>query len=272
MILLFGCSWARNAWEHTNEESTYGYKHWRLPNTWVVNSPNWMNSFFTTDTVVNFARYANTNDWMIRDLYHATNTVSNFPDQMDFVVFQTDPLRIFAPRQDYNDYNIVWPNFLAWAEKKQFDWQNRSFDDLLETIYRDYYQNLVSFEGSSRYMNPDKEINLWLVGGVSRVHPCVSEFNLRVIVDSATGLFGFDEDCCLENRASLISFTKFWGDNLTDDTKKHALRKSWKHYDDLLYKKEQFWVDNTEWFAGRHTTEAAMSRIAKHIESAIGKH
>jgi hypothetical protein len=231
-----------------------------------------MNSFFTTDTVVNFARYANTNDWMIRDLYHATNTVSNFPDQMDFVVFQTDPLRIFAPRQDYNDYNIVWPNFLAWAEKKQFDWQNRSFDDLLETIYRDYYQNLVSFEGSSRYMNPDKEINLWLVGGVSRVHPCVSEFNLRVIVDSATGLFGFDEDCCLENRASLISFTKFWGDNLTDDTKKHALRKSWKHYDDLLYKKEQFWVDNTEWFAGRHTTEAAMSRIAKHIESAIGKH
>lgn len=269
MIILFGCSWARNAWEHTNVESTYGYKHWRLPDTWVINSPRWLNSFFTKDTVVNFARYANTTDWMIRDLYHATNTVSNFTDRMDFVVFQTDPLRIFAPRQDYNDYNIVWPNFQAWAEKKQFDWQNRSFDDLLETIYRDYYQNLVSFESSSRYMNPGKEINLWLVGGVSRVHPCVTDFNLNVIIDSVTGLFGFDEDCCLENRASLISLTKFWGDKLTDPAKKHAMRQTWKHYDDLLAKKEDFWVNNQDLFAGRHTTEKAMTQVAQYIESKI---
>lgn len=145
MIFLFGDSWARQSWEHSQERSTNGYQHWALPDTRVVNTEDWLNGFFTKAFVVNFARFGNTNEWINRDLFHCLNTTTNLPDHVDFVVFQTDPLRIFAPRQDYNDRAIVWPNFSAWCDQMQFDWQIKNLEDLLQVIYQDWYQNLTAF-------------------------------------------------------------------------------------------------------------------------------
>jgi hypothetical protein len=270
MILLFGDSWARQSWRHSQQNINNGYQHWSYPDTWVVNNQDdWINQYFQKTIVINFAEFGNTNEWILRDLYHRRNTMSNLPDRVDFVVFQTDPLRIFAPRQDYNDQDIVWPAFMQWCDQNQFDWKTSTFDDLLVEIYGDWYRRLQGFISTTRRLNQDKQINLWLLGGVSRLHDCVHNYHDQIIAPSVTELFGFDRDCCLENRASFASFSGFWQRNLRDHPQRSLLLQQWNHYDLLLQAKEKFWYDHSEYFAGRHLTSQAMGFLAEHIEKTI---
>lgn len=269
MILLFGDSWARQSWQHVSENRNNGYKHWSLPDTWVVNTDDWLNSYFNKHLVINLARFGNTTDWIIRDLFHALNTVTNLPDRVDFVVFQTDPLRIFAPRQDYTDQSIVWPNFVSWCDRKGFAWSTSTLDDLFERIYHDWYQDLVSFQYQAQSLNPDKQCRLWLVGGVSALHPSVNDFEHQTIVNSISGFFGLDQDCCLENRASLTNFVKFWTDSVTDPDHRYKIKQQWQYYETILQLKEQFWIQNPGLFAGRHLTSQAMRELATHLEHSI---
>lgn len=112
-------------------------------------------------------------------------------------------------------------------------------------------------------------MRLWLLGGVSALHPTVRQFRHNIIMHSVTGFFGFNNDCCLENRASLASLIKFWTDNLRDDNRRHSLRQEWVEFDNILSLKEAHWIQHPEYFAGRHLTSKAMSELAAHIEHTI---
>lgn len=270
MIILFGDSWARQSWRHSPHNINNGYRHWALADTWVINTDDWLNGFFRHSVTVNFARFGNTLDWIIRDLYHGLNTVSNLPERVDLVVFQTDPLRIFAPRQDYTDRSVVWPMFLRWCEHKQYDWRAGDLEHLLGEIYQGWYRDLNSFHHQARSANADSDIRLWLLGGVSRLHDCVSDFDHQIIMPSVSEHFGHDNDLCLENRSSLASFVDFWGSALDSSGQRHDLRQQWYHLDQQLAHKERFWIDHPTQFAGRHLTSDAMCQLAMYIEQVIG--
>ncbi len=195
--------------------------------------------------------------------------MSNWPPRVDFVVFQTDPLRIFAPRQDYTQKDIVWPNFMQWCETQQFDWQNQDLDDLLTHIYNQFYQGLKYFIAGKRKLNSHCEVRLWILGGVSKVdQSLLSRYQIPCILPSITEHFGLKEDSCLENRLSFISFVKFWTQELSP-SQAQKIKHQWDQHDATLQAKDKFWISRPDTFAGRHLTSAGLQSVAQAIQKTL---
>lgn len=270
MILLFGDSWARQSWSQSTENLNNGYKHWAFDNVWVNNNVNdWLNHYITGRTVINFAEYGNTNDWIIRDLYNRSDMMSNWPERVDFVVFQTDALRIFAPRQDYTQKDVVWPNFLQWCQKHQFDWQTQDLDDMLLRIHTDFYQGLRYFAEATKNLNSDCDVRVWILGGVSKVdQSLLQQHQIPCIMPSVTEHFGLQEDSCLENRLSFVSFVKFWISELPS-SQAQKIKHQWDRHDALLQAKDTFWTSRPDTFAGRHLTSAGLQSVANVIQKTL---
>lgn len=264
MIILFGDSWARQAYFHSLDPDPNGYQHWHHPQVTVALHENiWLHHFFEQNDSLNQANFGNTTELIIQDLFHFAN-IGRMSGPVTCVVFQTDPLRIFAPRMDYRDKSVVWPRFCEWAKHNQFDWHEQTLDDLVLQIYQQWYANLQNFEREFTQQGPDRSV--CLVGGVSKIHDCVQQTDLRVIVPSISEHFGLPQDLVFENRASLACLLDFWQQHVDSD---HVtrLKKQWWHYENLLIAKENFWIQHPQWFAGRHMTAQAMQTVARLIES-----
>lgn len=269
MILLFGDSWARQSWSQSRENLNNGYKHWAYDDVWVNNNvDDWLNRYITDRTVINFAEYGNTNDWIIRDLYNRRDTISNWPQRVDFVVFQTDVLRIFAPRQDYTQKDIVWPNFLQWCQEHQFDWRTRDLDDLLSCLHIGFYEKLQYFAKATK-SNSSCDTRFWILGGVSKVdQSLLPRYQIPCIMPSITEHFGFQHDSCLENRLSLISFVKFWTSELPGP-QAQKIKHQWDYHDSILKAKDNFWTSRPDIFAGRHLTSLGIQSVAQAIQRTL---
>lgn len=283
MILLFGDSWARHACQHRDnkdsqllttslfgvniEQAVKGYRHWDLPDVFVEFLTNdWFNQYFKQHQVINFAEFGNTNDWILRDMYERLPRTSNFPSQIDVVVYQTDPMRIFAPRSDYTDKNIVWPNFVAWAEKNSFDYQQRSLEHLIHVIFTTFYERLegIKFHAAEHF---GINLKLHLVGGVNAVYrPALAHRDISVCIPSVTEHFGYKDDTVFENHLALHRLIGFWGESVGSACR-HSLLKEWNHYDQEILRKAAFWTQTPEFFAGRHLTSTGMQYLATHIEN-----
>lgn len=270
MILLFGDSWARQSWSQSRENLNNGYKHWAYDNVWVNNNvDDWLNHYFTGRTVINFAEYGNTNNGIIKDLHSRSDMMSNWPERVDFVVFQTDPLRIFAPRQDYTQKDIVWPNFMQWCQEQQFDWQSQGLDELLVHIYNQFYQKLNFFAESTQKFHEHCDVRLWVLGGVSKVdQSMLIKYRIPCIMPSITEHFGLQEDSCLENRLSFISFMNFWMSELPD-SQAQKIKHQWQQHDTVLEAKDTFWTSRPDIFAGRHLTSAGLQSVAQAIQKTL---
>ena len=266
MILLFGDSWARQSWQHIETEDCQGYRHWRWPNICCQNNiDDWFNDYFTAP-IINFAEGGNTTDGILQDLYQRIGRLSNL-NNVNIVVYQTDPLRIFAPWQDYTQRDIVWPKFQEWCALKNFDLYNSTVSDLVHAIYDDWYGRLAHFHQWNRSRGASHNVRMWLVGGVVGVHPVVSRHQVQVLIPSVAEFFGLDKDCCFENRLSLNSLVKFWRDHHHDPDR---LKQDYLAIDTMLIEKEHFWVSNTDIFAGRHLTAKAFGALATHIQQRLG--
>ena len=267
MIILFGDSWARQAYYHSNESDAQGYDHWYHKGITVALDTNtWLNHFFEHSSSLNQANFGNTTELIIQDLCHFKN-IARIQQPLTYVIFQTDPLRIFAPRMDYTDYDTVWPRLQTWAQANDFDLDNKGISHLVEKIYTDWYASLVGFERQEQQQQ-HPATRLFLVGGVSRVHSSASQSGIKIIMPSVTEYFGFDQDLVFENRASLACLVDFWCRHVPD-SQKQRLKQEWLHYEDLLLAKEKFWIHNPQWFAGRHMTAKAMQQVAGKIESVV---
>lgn len=267
MILLFGDSWARQSWQHVDSVTAMGYQHWHWPDTWVENNVNdWFNNYFTTPCI-NFAEFGNTNDWIIDNLRQRL-PMATLSGTVDLVVYQTDPLRIFAPRMDYTDMSIVWPRFMAWCQQHDFDWQQGTVTDLIDRIFRQWYRQLTVF---TRWPHPAHLIcqyRLWLVGGVGKLHPTVEHFGVSVLIPSVCEHFGLEQDTQFENRSSLKSFVDHWQQQISG-AERQRLLDDYLAIDDILKAKERFWLNRPEYFAGRHLTARSFAELAEHIESRL---
>lgn len=270
MILLFGDSWARQSWSQSKENLNNGYKHWAHDDVWVNNNVNdWLNHYIQGRTVVNFAEYGNTNDWIIRDLHNRSDMISNWPQRVDFVVFQTDALRIFAPRQDYTQKDIVWPNFVQWCQAQQFDWQNQGLDELLDHVYNKFYEQLKYFAQTVKNLNSHCDVRVWILGGVSKVNQSLlGQYQIPCIMPSITEHFGFQKDSCLENRLSFIKFVEFWTSELSG-TQAQQIKHQWDQHDAALQAKDNFWISRPDIFAGRHLTSAGLQSVAQAIQKTL---
>lgn len=285
MIFIFGDSWARHSAVHVSDEdknlqtssiagipvkniSRYGYRHWAFPDIFVeFNTNDWFNSHFKKNSVINFGEGGNTNTWIIENLHTKIAGVSNIAEPITVIVYQTDPLRIFAPRKDYTDQSVVWPAFAEWCNSNQFDYHTNSLTDLIDKIFNDFYTQLVGFKehATSEY---NLDIDLQLVGGVSAVHPVCKQHNIPVLINSVSEFFGYNNDGVMENQGALHRFIGFWCKQVSPE-QRHRLLADWNHYDSAVAKKEKFWSQNPEHFAGRHLTSTAMAKLAKYIESKI---
>jgi hypothetical protein len=267
MIILFGDSWARQAYYHSHDADPQGYAHWHHKDVTVaLHTDTWLNHFIETSSSLNQANPGNTTELIIQDLCHFKN-ISRIQQPLNYVIFQTDPLRIFAPRMDYTDYNTVWPRFREWANSNNFDLETQGISQLVEKIYTDWYSSLVGFERQEQQQqNPATK--LFLVGGVSKVHSSANQAGIKIIMPSITEHFGFDQDLIFENCASLTCLIDFWCRHVPA-AHKQQLRQEWWHYEGLLLAKENFWVNNPQWFAGRHITAEAMQQVARKIESTV---
>lgn len=285
MIFIFGDSWARHSTQHViDDEETlqtssvkgvplknitrYGYRHWKFENIFVeFNTGDWFNHYFKKHAVINFGEGGNTNSWILENLHTRMAGVSNINEPITVVVYQTDPIRIFAPRKDYTDQNVVWPAFLEWCQNNQFDYASKTIDDLIDTIFDLFYQQLCGFrDHAKREYNLD--IDLQIVGGVNVVHPACRKYNLSVLINSVTEFFGYDKDTAIENNHALQCLVEWWGNNVTS-AHRAALLKQWQFYDREVTRKTEFWANNPEYFAGRHLTTDALSKLAEYIESKI---
>lgn len=282
MILLFGDSWARHSTKHvvdTESENSatlkgpkenptrLGYRHWKLDDVFVeFQTDDWFNSYFKQNSVINFAEFGNTNQWIIENIFSRTSGISNFDQRLDLVVFQTDPLRIFAPRADFTDPDIVWPNFEKWCLENNFDYQKQDLKALIERIFHNFYVQLLSFE---RYAEEKLSLptKIFLVGGVSKVHPCCSDM-LTNIVPSVSEFFGYTDDSVFESHLALHRFIGFWIKKV-NSTQRIKLLKQWQHHDREITRKTDYWTDNPQYFAGRHLTSHAFNILANHIEHCI---
>ena len=267
MIILFGDSWARQAYYHSHESDEQGYAHWYHKDiTVALNTNTWLHHFFQTESSLNQANFGNTTELIIQDLCHFKNT-ARIKQPLNYVIFQTDPLRIFAPRLDYTDYNTVWPRFSKWAMANNFDLDNHSIMDLIEKIYADWYVSLQGFEQQEQQQQ-HSQTKLFLVGGVSKIHSSIDRTNIKIIMPSITEHFGFKQDLEFENRASLTCLINFWCRHVSG-AQKNRLKQEWNYDENMLLAKEQFWINNPQWFAGRHITAQAMQQVARQIESAV---
>lgn len=268
MILLFGDSWARQSWQHETVPSQHSYPHWNQKNCFVNNNvDDWINNYFT-GPCINFAEFGNTNNWIIEQLYNRTATISNPDSDINYVVFQTDPLRIFSPRLDYTDKLVVWKNFTNWASENKFNWQEQTFTDLLDYIFNNFYQALAFFHKHAQQKFLKQQVKLFILGGVSRLHSSVHNHSLDIIHNSITNFFGFTQDIEFENRLSLASFLNFWLDHVSYQ-QRQILLDQWHHYENSLTAKENFWVANPNLFAGRHLTTQGIKTVANLIEQHI---
>lgn len=266
MIILFGDSWARQAHYHVSSSDTSGYQHWQFKHITVATNYNvWLHGFFQHNSALNLAEFGNDLDTILKNIGHFKNIATNLKE-VNYLVFQTDPLRIFAPRMDYTDYDTVWPRFLNWSNTNNFDWKHQLLTDLVDTVYQRWYSNLKTIEIGEQQTGFLQ--NLYLVGGVSKVHDSVNAAGIKVLLPSATEFFGFDQDCPFENRASLTCFVDFWSRSL-DHKQSYALKSQWYHYEEAMIEKEKFWIANPEFFAGRHLTAHGMEKLAGYLENLI---
>jgi hypothetical protein len=284
MILLFGDSWARHACCHRDNkdgqwlttssfgvnidnQAVTGYQHWDLPDVFVeFLTNNWFNSYFKQHQIINFAEFGNTNDWILRDMYERLPRVSNFSKQIDVIVYQSDPMRIFAPRADYTDRSIVWPNFIAWAEKNSFDYQQKSLEDLIHAIFTTFYERLegIKFHAAEHF---DIDIKLHLVGGVNAIYrPGLKHRDINICIPSVTEHFGYKNDTVFENHLALHRLIGFWTESV-GSAHRHTLLKEWDYYDQETTRKAAFWTNTPEYFAGRHLTITGMQHLATYIEN-----
>ena len=267
MIVLFGDSWARQSYRHSTDFSQAGYLHWQLKDTNVaLNTNTWLHHYFKKHISINQANFGNTLEWIIQDMFHFKNIFNNLNHPLNFVIFQTDPLRIFAPRADYTNSELVWENFIVWAEQNKFDWSTQGLTELTEHIYLKWYQDLVGFEQQEQAAG--RKVNFYLVGGVSKIHQCVTQTPIKVLLPSICEHFGLKSDLEFENRASLACFVEIWQQRVS---LKHRtiIKQQWDAYENALVLKENFWITNPTLFAGRHLTSAAMAEIAEYIENQL---
>ena len=269
MIALFGDSWARQAYKHTPFNLDDGldpdqfYTHWTLPVNVKLESNVWLHHFFDHSSSINQANFGNTLDWIVQDLWHFDN-IMRTEHTVQCVVFQTDPLRIFAPRSNYLNPTLVMQNFQDWCTDNLFDWQEQDLDHFVRKVYRRWYEKLEIYQNITKR-------RIYLVGGVSQVHDCVQDYDIQVIMPSISEHFGLAQDTVFENRASLNAFVEFWCKNISSKNTKHTwnLKEQWDRYDRAVEAKESFWIDNPKWFAGRHMTAEAMQHIAQQIQQHI---
>lgn len=283
MVLLFGDSWARHACCHRDnkdgrwlttslngvniEQEISGYCHWDLDNVFVEFLTNdWFNSYFKKYQIINFAEFGNTNDWILRDMYERLPRVSNFSKQIDVVVYQTDPMRIFAPRADYTNRDIVWPNFVAWAERNSFDYQQKTLNDLVDIIFDNFYERLegIKYHALNQF---GIDIKLHLVGGVNAIYtPALKHKHINVCIPSVSEFFGYNNDTVFENHLALHRLIGFWTESV-GSVHRTTLLQEWDYYDKETTRKAAFWTSTPEYFAGRHLTVSGMQHLADHIES-----
>lgn len=290
MLFVFGDSWARHSARHIVDQSKsidsssmfhngsvkvldnreyYGYRHWAQTKTDIFvafNTDDWFNSHFSKMSVVNFAEFGNTNGWIVENLYNRMAGISNINEPITVVIFQTDPLRIFAPRQDYTNFNVVWPTFQDWCRANNFDYHTQTLSELVDKIYNMFYQQLLGFK---EHMNSNGQpVNIKLVGGTSAIHPAYKLYNLDVLVPSVSEFFGYSADTVFENQIALDRFVGFWKSNVDKDQQLRVL-KDWSDYNNEVSRKLCYWTDTPEYFAGRHLTSTAMKKLAQHIESRL---
>ena len=286
MILLFGDSWARHSCCHLvdkdNEYQTtarfksvknfqprYGYRHWKFDDVFVeFQTSDWFNSYFKRNPVINFAEFGNTNDWIVENIFQRTAGISNFGQKLDLVIFQTDPIRIFAPREDFTDKDVVWPKFLAWTKQYKFDYETQLFDALISKIFYNFYQGInSSVAHAKKHYNVD--ISVHLVGGVSAIHNSISQFpNFNILIPSVSEFFGYKNDTVFESHLALHRFIGFWASNVSKRQRSILLNR-WNHYDKEITRKTNFWADNPQYFAGRHLTSQSFEILADYIEKHI---
>lgn len=266
MIALFGDSWARQAYCHVTTTDPMGYRHWYHKDITVSLQQNtWLHHFFQTTPSLNHAEFGNSTDMILQNLYHFEN-IARLHVQVNYVIFQTDPLRIFSPRLDYTDYNTVWPRLCAWSQDHNFDLETGSIDSLVELVYSQWYMELKNFEILQKNKNCNSQ--LFLIGGVSKIHPCIQKTDLQVMIPSVTEFFGHKQDLVFENRASLINLVKFWRQNV-GRAQSNLLQEEWHWCEKSLQRKENFWIACPEYFAGRHLTAKGMQGVAEHIEKIL---
>lgn len=271
MIAIFGDSWARQAYKHTpfdldsDRDAEQFYQHWALPVNVTLETNIWLHHFFAGSSSINQAQFGNTLDWIVQDLWHFDNII-RYPDPVKCVVFQTDPLRIMAPRSNYLNPDLVMKNFKDWCTENLFDWQEQDLDHFVRKVYKRWYEKLEVYQQITNR-------KIYLVGGVSPVHDCVKDYDIEVIIPSISKHFGLARDTVFENRASLNAFVDFWCKNISRNQTAHAwhLKEQWDRYDRAVEAKESFWIANPKWFAGRHMTATAMQAVAAVIEQHIQK-
>jgi len=286
MIFLFGDSWARHSAKHVEDTHNalvtsatfatgplkniqrYGYRHWELPDIFVeFNTTDWFNSYFQKNSVVNFGEFGNTNHWILENLHNRMAGVSNLKEPITVIVYQTDPMRIFSPRQDYTNQDVVWPAFEEWCQDNNFDYTTQTLDQLIDIIFNKFYLQLRGFKERAK-IQYGLDIDLKLIGGVNAVHPSYSKYELDVPIKSVTEFFGYANDTVIENHLALHRLIGFWCEHVCSDHK-HRLLEEWNYYDVECSRKSKFWTDNPEYFAGRHLTSTAMARLAEYLEFKI---
>jgi hypothetical protein len=283
MVLLFGDSWARHACCHRDnkdgrwlttslsgvniEQAISGYQHWDLNDVFVEFLTNdWFNSYFKQCQVINFAEFGNTNDWILRDMHERLPRVSNFSKQIDVVIYQTDPMRIFAPRADYTNRDIVWANFVSWAERNAFDYHQKTLADLIDVIFTNFYTQLEGIKcHAAEHFGFD--IKLHLVGGVNAIYtPALKHTQINVCIPSVSEFFGYNNDTVFENHLALHRLIGFWAESV-GSAHRTTLLQEWDYYDQETTRKAAFWTNTPEYFAGRHLTITGMQHLASHIEN-----
>jgi hypothetical protein len=288
MIFIFGDSWARHSTKHVNDQSQslktsatqadgplknitrYGYRHWELDDVFVeFNTNDWFNSYFKKNSVVNFGEFGNTNSWILENLHNRMAGVSGITEPITVLVYQTDPVRIFAPRQDFTNQDIVWPAFEEWCQHNQFDYATQTLKELIDTIFDNFYLRLSGFKvhATTEY---GLDIDLKLIGGVNAVHPAYSKYRLEVLIPSVSEFFGYTNDTVIESHLALHRLIGFWGDRVSS-AHRYRLLEEWRYYDIEVTRKTKFWTNTPEFFAGRHLTSTAMDKLADYIESKIGQ-
>jgi hypothetical protein len=288
MIFLFGDSWARMSAKHldnptqqykttstlkdgkvfcTSNTPAYGYEHWAHKDIFVEFQTNdWFNRYFKNHSVINFSEGGNTNSLILENIRTRICSVSNLVASVNVVIYQTDPMRIFAPKVDYSHKGTVWNNFVNWANNNNFDYTTCGLEDLLLVIFNSFYAGLILLKQEVKELH-NLDINLHIVGGVSKVYPTISNYPIPVLIESVSEFFGYNNDNVIENSLALQWFIKFWSDEIP--AMRSQLMSEGAQYDKEVMRKEKFWSNTPVWFAGRHLTTAAMQQLANYIESKI---
>jgi hypothetical protein len=287
MILLFGDSWARHSAVHVNDPnlqtsamfvngvltaadttSNYGYRHWELENIFVkFNTDDWFAYYFKQQRVITLSQPANCLDAIKEEIKNCVKGCSNINERLDVLVYQTDPLRNFAFREDYTQKNIVWPKFINWCSANNFDYKNQLLDQLLTQLMYNFYNELMYIQDYIK-QHTTLDVAIYLIGGVNKVQSMAEHMSINVLLPSISEFFGLEEDTLIENELALSSLVNWWADELTG-SQRNCLLQQWECYTTATAKKIKFWTETPEYFAGRHLTSAALTKIADYIESRL---